>query len=149
MGEVPRARLEIIGGALAVALAVGTAVQTQPFNYDRLVRAYAAGQLGEAVSELSRWPREPIRHGVDATVKAVEPRLRAAIMLHTDVAASSLGSDVALAEFHMNSALTGTNSHPASFWSSGSWTGQPGSSRRDSTGRRTTRRCTCTKGSSS
>ena len=104
MGEVPLARLEIIGGALAVALAVGTAVHTQPFDYDRLVTAYAAGQLGEAVSQLSRWPREPIRHGVDATVKAVEPRLRAAIMLHTDVAASSLGSDVALAEFHINAA---------------------------------------------
>jgi len=92
------------GGALAVALAVGTPVHAQPFDYDRLTTAYAAGQLGEAVSELSRWPRAPIRRGVDAAVKAKETRLRAAIMLHTDVAASLLGSDFSLAEFHVNAA---------------------------------------------
>jgi tetratricopeptide (TPR) repeat protein len=96
--------LDIVGGALAVALAVGTAVHAQSFDYERLITAYAAGQLGEAVSELSRWPRAPIRHGVDAAVKARETHLRAAIMLHTDVAASLLGSDFSLAEFHVNAA---------------------------------------------
>ena len=97
-------RLDVIGGALAVGMALATGVSAQPFDYDRVVTTYARGQLGEAVSELFRWPREPIRHGVDATVHAAEARLRAAIMLHTDVAASSLGSDVALAEFHINAA---------------------------------------------
>jgi tetratricopeptide (TPR) repeat protein len=97
-------RLEIIGGVLAVAVAVGTGVHAQPFDYDRLVTAYASGQLDEAVARLSRWPRDPIRNGVDASVKAGEARLRAAIMLHTDVAAVSIGSDFSLAEFHINSA---------------------------------------------
>jgi tetratricopeptide (TPR) repeat protein len=97
-------RGRLIGGALAVVMVLGTGAHAQPFDYDRLVRAYAMGQLDEAVSQLARWPREPVRNGVDATVKAGEPRLRAAVMLHTDVAAASLGSDFSLAEFHVNAA---------------------------------------------
>ena len=93
-----------IAGALAVVMLLGSGTRAQPFDYDRLVAAYASGQLDEAVARLSRWPRDPIRNGVDATVRAAEARLRAAIMLHTDVAAASLGADFSLAEFHVNSA---------------------------------------------
>jgi tetratricopeptide (TPR) repeat protein len=90
--------------ALAVAMLLGPRPLAQPFDYERLVTAYASGQLDEAVGRLLRWPRDPIRNGVDATVKAAEARLRAAIMLHTDVAAVSIGSDFSLAEFHVNAA---------------------------------------------
>src|SRR5262245_6576343 len=97
-------RLDVICGALAVAMALATNVSAQPFNYDGLVTAYARGQLGEAVTQLSRWPRAPVRLGVEATVKADEARLRAAIMLHTDMAASCIGADLSLADFHVNAA---------------------------------------------
>src|SRR5438093_401943 len=93
-----------IAGALAVVMLLDTSTRAQPFDYDRLVTAYASGQLDEAVARLSRWPRDPIRNGVDASLKDGEGRLRAAIMLHTDVAAACLGSDFSLAEFHINSA---------------------------------------------
>ena len=97
-------RSNLIGGVLAIAIAVRPTASAQPFDYDRLVTAYATGHLGEAVSQLSRWPREPIRNGLDATVKSGEPRLRAAVMLHTDMAASCIVSDFSLAEFHVNAA---------------------------------------------
>jgi tetratricopeptide (TPR) repeat protein len=109
-------RLTSCGGALVAMLIATPALAQQPVDYDRLVDAYATGHLDEAVSQLSRWPSEQVKGAVGLFVKAIQAqtasvtaplssrRLRAAVMLHTDLAAASLGTDFSLAEFHVNAA---------------------------------------------
>jgi tetratricopeptide (TPR) repeat protein len=107
-------RLTFCGGALVAMLFAVPALAQPPFDYDRLVDAYATGHLDEAVSQLSRWPWEQVKGAVGSFVKAIEAqtalvtapvssrRLRAAAMLHTDLAAALLNDDFTRAESHIN-----------------------------------------------
>lgn len=107
-------RLTACGGALVAMLIAAPAFAQPPFDYDRLVDAYATGHLDEAVSQLSRWPWEQVKGAVSLFVKAIEAqtalvtapvssrRLRAAVMLHTDLAAALLNDDFTRAESHIN-----------------------------------------------
>ena len=152
------------------------------FDYDRLVDAYATGNLNEAVSQLSRWPSEQVKGAVGLFVKATEAqtalvtapvssrRLRAAVMLHTDLAAALLNGDFGRAESHStwhggswtswraaaggilaraNSSRVGTSSRPASTWRTQAPIKRCCWSRKGSLTRRTMRRCICTAASSS
>jgi tetratricopeptide (TPR) repeat protein len=93
---------------LIVATTIGVPAAAQDSaDYDRLVSAYAAGHLSEAVAVLGRWPRE----NVSAAVRGLESmsrtgpgapaRLPAAVMLHTDLAAAVSGTDGGLSDFHL------------------------------------------------
>jgi tetratricopeptide (TPR) repeat protein len=104
----PRGRsVALIGAALLVAAAVCSPAAAQDAkDYDHLVDTYAAGHLNEAVSVLARWPRENITAAVRGITRmapsgpGAPARLRAATMLHTDLAAAVLNSDSNLSEFH-------------------------------------------------
>ena len=107
-------RLTFCGAALVAMLIAVPALAQPSFDYDRLVDAYATGHLNEAVSQLSRWPSEQVKGAVGLFVKAIEAqtalvtapvssrRLRAAVMLHTDLAAALFYHDFSRAESHVN-----------------------------------------------
>lgn len=98
----------LIGAALLVAAAVCSPAAAQDAkDYDHLVDTYAAGNLNEAVAVLARWPRENITAAVRGIMRMSQSspgapaRLRAAVMLHTDLAGAIMGSDSDLSEFHV------------------------------------------------
>jgi tetratricopeptide (TPR) repeat protein len=101
-------KLALTCGTLLVAAAVCNPVAAQEAaDYERLVDTYAAGHLNEAVSVLARWPRENITAAVRRITRMSQSgpgapaRLRAATMLHTDLAAAILNSDSNLGAFHL------------------------------------------------
>ena len=104
-----RARsLALTCGALLVAAAVAAPATAQDdADYARLVDTYAAGHLNDAVAVLARWPRENVTAAVRGMTRVsqrgpgVPAGLRAAAMLHTDLAAAILNSDGDLSGFHL------------------------------------------------
>jgi hypothetical protein len=103
-------RLALIGTHLVCALFVLSAslLAQPPEAYLRLVDTYAAGDIQSAVSQLDCWSRAQVLEAVEpilrtaeqrppfASVPVVSPRLYAAAMLETDLAAALLSpsSDV-------------------------------------------------------
>jgi len=106
--ESRRVRMAVICAAvLLVAAAIRPQAAAQDgADYEHLVDTYARGHLNEAVTALARWPRENVTaavHGI-ALISQNGPGgpspLRAAAMLHTDLAAALSSSDGSLSEFH-------------------------------------------------
>jgi tetratricopeptide (TPR) repeat protein len=100
-----------MGVICAAALLVSAAIRPHAAaqdgaDYGHLVDTYARGQLDDAVAALARWPRENVTaavHGITLTSQngpGGPSRLRAAAMLHTDLAAAFSSSDGRLSEFH-------------------------------------------------
>jgi tetratricopeptide (TPR) repeat protein len=103
-----RRSLALIGAGLLAAAAVCSPVAAQDTaDYGHLLDSYAAGHLNEAVTVLAHWPRENVKAAVrrmgliSQSGPGASARLRAAAMLHTDLAAAILTSDGDLSAFHL------------------------------------------------
>lgn len=108
--------LALIGAALLAAAAVCSPAAAQDTaDYEHLLDIYAAGHLNPAVTVLARWPRENVKAAVRSIAlisrhgPGAPDRLRAATMLHTDLAAAVLNSDDDLSAFHLGLARSLVN----------------------------------------
>jgi len=112
VGSRNRRAARILGVLLIAMTIAAPAVAQDAADYERVVNAYAAGHLNEAVAVLGRWPRENVAAAVrglelmSRTGPSAPAHLPAAIMLHTDLAAALIGVDGSLADFHLGQART-------------------------------------------